>query len=216
MIGFGTHGNIPQTEIGLGGYKVDNGAFANLRVSLPIPHYLTRNFSAWKTADPEGKYGYQLGESYSPAAVAQTLAAPTFWEFEGAMDGFNVSIPIDPTAPITLADIPIAGVHNAPHAFNMGDWNGPTWLFGTQWFPAGVVAPNDPMFWPHHGNVDRVWWKWQQKPGKQWEFNGKKGLDRINDALPSDILPFYNLGPDPVVALTLKTENWPMCYTYSG
>lgn len=33
-IGFGTHGSIPLTEIGFGGYKVDNGAFANLTVSI--------------------------------------------------------------------------------------------------------------------------------------------------------------------------------------
>lgn len=33
-IGFGTHGTIPRLEIGLGGYQVDNGAFANLTVSI--------------------------------------------------------------------------------------------------------------------------------------------------------------------------------------
>ena len=33
-IGFGTHGTIVRNEIGLGGYQVDNGAFANLTVSI--------------------------------------------------------------------------------------------------------------------------------------------------------------------------------------
>jgi len=28
-------------------------------------------------------------------------------------------------------------------------------------------APADPMFWMHHANIDRLWWKWQQSPQGQ-------------------------------------------------
>lgn len=220
-VGFGTHGNIPLREIGQGGYKVDNGAFANLKVNLPIPHFLTRNFSAWKDWDPERHWGTALGGSFSPEQVKIALKAETFWELEAAIDGLNLTTFNDPPVvpspdtPAPAGTIPLAGIHNGPHFFNMGDWNGPFWLLGTDWFPAGVVAPNDPMFWPHHTNVDRTFWRWQQRPGKQWEFNGLKGANRTDDpALPTDLLPFYGLGPDVPVALTLKTENWPMCYTY--
>lgn len=106
----------------------------------------------------------------SPSQVAVALQAKTFWDLEIAVDLVNLTVfnPADPP-PNLLA--PIAGIHNAPHAFNMGDWTGPSWyvhsgilykfsffdaylysvrLFGTEWFPSGVVAPNDPMFWPHH------------------------------------------------------------------
>jgi tyrosinase len=46
-----------------------------------------------------------------------------------------------------------------------------------EWVPHGIVhaavggpngdmtamhSPNDPMFWLHHANVDRLWWNWQQ------------------------------------------------------
>ncbi len=31
---------------------------------------------------------------------------------------------------------------------------------------SGAVTAYDPIFWGHHSNVDRMWWKWQQKhPG---------------------------------------------------
>jgi len=30
----------------------------------------------------------------------------------------------------------------------------------------GVIptAPADPIFWMHHANIDRLWWKWQTMP----------------------------------------------------
>ncbi|KIM28123.1 hypothetical protein M408DRAFT_24136 [Serendipita vermifera MAFF 305830] len=209
-VGFGTHGSIIRNEIGLGGYQVDNGAFANFTVNLPVPHYLTRNFSAWKDADPTGVWGYQLGESYSPMQVAKLLASPTFWDYEQNVDALNVTGRF--------------GVHNSPHFMVMGDWNGPGWVVNTPWALNGTGAPNEPMFWPHHQNVDRIFWTWQQQPGKQWEYNGFRAinvsgvpldvpLERV-PALPTDPLPFHGLGPDIPVAMALKTENWPMCYTY--
>lgn len=209
-IGFGTHGTIIRNEIGQGGYQVDNGAFANFKVNIPAPHYLTRNFSFWKDSDPDGVWGYQLGESYSPRKVDWVLTSPTFWDLEVNVEGLNVT--------------GYFGIHNSLHYMNMGDWNGPGWVNNTIWAANGTAAPNDPVFWPHHQNVDRVFWTWQQRPGKQWEYNGYKSSDFIRTpspdlpppepAHPTDTLPFYGLGPDIPVKLALKTENWPLCYTY--
>jgi tyrosinase len=39
-------------------------------------------------------------------------------------------------------------LHNQVHRFVAGDM-----LVGT--------SPNDPVFWLHHANVDRLWWNWQ-------------------------------------------------------
>lgn len=33
-IGFGSHGNVVVSELGQSSYKVDNGAFANMKVSV--------------------------------------------------------------------------------------------------------------------------------------------------------------------------------------
>lgn len=198
-IGFGSHGRTAVNVSGLVGYKVDNGAFANMKLNIPVNHYLTRNFSAWKTLDPTRQYGIALGESFSPAAVTRALSADKFSDLEAIIEGFDNPLHF--------------GIHNSPHFFSMGDWTGPGWMNNTQWFPQIAVAPNDPIFWIHHAYVDQVFWSWQQKPGKQWLFNGNfPWFDPTdNSAKATDILPFYGLGPNPPVNLTLKTENWPMC-----
>ncbi|KAG9038512.1 hypothetical protein FS842_003265 [Serendipita sp. 407] len=200
--GFGSHGQERVNVSGLAGFKVDNGAFANFKVNLPVPHYLTRDFSAWKRLDPTGAWGTAFGEAFSPQQVATALGANKFSDFEGAIDGFN--------APIHI------GLHNGPHFFNWGDWTGPEWLGGTPWYPYGNTAPNDPLFWSHHAYVDYIFWTWQQRPGKQWLFNGNADWTNVTDdsALRTDLLPFHGMGPDVPVALALKTERWPLCYTY--
>lgn len=76
----------------------------------------------------------------SPEQVEIALQAETFWDLELAIDSINITAfgsfpqpdpetgefpPLDNgTAPVFA---PSAGIHNGPHSFNMGDWNGPTW-----------------------------------------------------------------------------------------
>ena len=43
-------------------------------------------------------------------------------------------------------------LHNQVHL-----WVGGDMLAGT--------SPNDPVFWLHHCNIDRIWWSWQQRYG---------------------------------------------------
>ncbi|CAG7849836.1 SubName: Full=Uncharacterized protein {ECO:0000313/EMBL:CCA75426.1} [Serendipita indica DSM 11827] len=202
--GFGTHGTVPyEAMTGATGYKVDNGAFANLFVNLPEPHYLTRNFTLWKDSDPNQQYGKAFGNWVSPQQVQTTLAAQTFWDFEKVLDGIG--------APMSL------GVHNTVHFNNNGDWYGPGWLANTKYFPFASTAPNDPAFFPHHAYVDAVFWKWQQAPGHQYDYGGSTNISdpTQNDAKITDLLPFSGFGPDIPVALTLRTEAFPLCYTYS-
>jgi len=46
-------------------------------------------------------------------------------------------------------------------------------------------APSDPIFWMHHGEVDRVWAEWQAKnPGKGPILSGK---DAVMDPWPEDV-----------------------------
>ncbi|KAG9044250.1 hypothetical protein FS842_001541 [Serendipita sp. 407] len=202
--GFGSHGNVAVAEIaGATGYKVDNGAFANFRVNLPEPHFLTRNFTFWKESDPTGQYGKAFGKWFGPEQLQKTLAANTFWDFEKLMDGLE--------APQSL------GIHNGPHFNQNGDWSGPAWLVNNPtYYPWRSTAPNDPMFFPHHAYVDAVFWQWQQRPGKQYLYGGSTDIFNLtkNDAKITDMLPFSGFGPDVPVALTLKTESFPLCYTY--
>jgi hypothetical protein len=36
---------------------------------------------------------------------------------------------------------------------------------------AGDFSPNDPLFWLHHANVDRLWAIWQTMPGQEWRLD---------------------------------------------
>jgi hypothetical protein len=44
----------------------------------------------------------------------------------------------------------LENIHNGVHA----------WVGGTM--NDLLTAPADPIFWMHHANIDRLWWKWQQ------------------------------------------------------
>ncbi len=60
-------------------------------------------------------------------------------------------------------------MHNGPHVWVGGEDNWvagptPTFIAGPMSIPA--VSPNDPVFWLHHCNVDRLWSTWQQRRGR--------------------------------------------------
>jgi len=47
-------------------------------------------------------------------------------------------------------------------------WSGPVRLHNQvhRWIGGDMEAgtsPNDPVFWLHHANIDRIWWEWQNK-----------------------------------------------------
>jgi tyrosinase len=58
----------------------------------------------------------------------------------------------------------LEGVHGAVHV----------WVGGTMsWIP---TAPSDPIFWMHHGNIDRLWAQWQAShPGLNPDLPGPPG-----------------------------------------
>jgi hypothetical protein len=101
-----------------------------------------------------------------------------------------------------------------------------------EWVPHGIVhaavggengdmttmqSPNDPIFWLHHSNVDRLWWEWQKSGLKSsrrnsllnplFDYRGQTSDGRqvqITDSLN----PFGLTVND-----TFLTENF--CYTYA-
>lgn len=60
------------------------------------------------------------------------------------------------------------------------------------------VSPNDPAFFMHHCNVDRVWWEWQQLPGNAQKYEPMSGAPQgynLNDEMyPYDIPSFQGKG----------------------
>jgi tyrosinase len=125
------------------GDRVTTGPFKDWKAL--IYNYTTKTFSVRSTAglirrmgrDPQG------GTTTLPseAQVADALAHTTYdvapynaatWSFRGKMEGFTSG----------------PRMHNQVHRYIGGDM-----LAGT--------SPNDPTFWVHHANVDRLWWQWQ-------------------------------------------------------
>jgi len=79
-------------------------------------------------------------------------------------------------------------------------------------------SPGDPLFYLHHGNIDYIFWKWQQKdlktrlnqvggPIEPFDYSGKNvTLDfKIN---------MGKLAEDVTLKSLLDTQGSTLCYTY--
>ncbi|OHW95205.1 tyrosinase central domain containing protein [Colletotrichum incanum] len=75
------------------------------------------------------------------------------------------------------------------------------------------TAPNDPIFYLHHAQLDRVWWLWQMRDKKNRVHDYGGAGDRGNVSL-TDTLPLAGLEKDVTVADIMDTERGEMCYRY--
>lgn len=102
-----------------------------------------------------------------------------------------------------------SGPHGAIHSAVGGDL-GP------------ATSPNDPVFFLHHAQIDRLWWLWQQKDPKKRnvEFGGNKmqedgGAEGSSPrAKLSDVMSVRGLGGDVKVRDFMTTQNERLCYRY--
>jgi tyrosinase len=105
----------------------------------------------------------------------------------------------------------VYGVHTGGHFTIAGDPGGD--LF---------ASPGDPAFWLHHGQIDRVWWIWQnQNPAQRTQVIA--GTITIMNTPPSrngtldDIIDLeVNAAPLPIkdVVSSLGIGGGPLCYIY--
>ncbi|KAJ2988179.1 hypothetical protein HDV02_005698 [Globomyces sp. JEL0801] len=77
------------------------------------------------------------------------------------------------------------------------------------------TSVNDPVFFLHHRNVDRLWYVWQtQNKDLANTFGGRGAVST------ADMMPMYKLAKDIPVSELLNTvgggANGMMCYTYSN
>ncbi|EFY94007.1 Tyrosinase [Metarhizium robertsii ARSEF 23] len=78
-----------------------------------------------------------------------------------------------------------------------------------------LEAPNDPVFFLHHANLDRLWWTWQQKTQERiWEYNGLGNSSTFQSASLEDVLHMEGLGPDVKVRDVMHTNFGMFCYGY--
>jgi tyrosinase len=86
------------------------------------------------------------------------------------------------------------------------------------------VSPSEPVFWLHHGQVDRHWWMWQnQDPAnrvQQYE-GGTNWMDPVNSPRGhiTDIQTVHEAAPEGYEAgvpssQLVSTTSGPFCYVY--
>ncbi|KAF5022988.1 hypothetical protein F66182_4945 [Fusarium sp. NRRL 66182] len=83
-----------------------------------------------------------------------------------------------------------------------------------------ATSPNDPLFFLHHAQIDRLWWIWQQKNPKQRnsDYSGIRilasGARAEKPASLNDSLPMLGLGPDKLVSELMTTSSSLLNYRY--
>lgn len=102
-----------------------------------------------------------------------------------------------------------SGSHNAIPQFIRGDF-------------LTFTAPNDPVFYLHHTNVDRLWWVWQQRDpaerlyqahGPTTDFRYHDGHEESEVSL-EDVMPMGGLAEDTKMKLVMDTRAGFLCYEY--
>jgi tyrosinase len=76
-----------------------------------------------------------------------------------------------------------------------------------------AASPNDPVFWLHHANIDRLWGKWQDRYGNStYPTNGAPNGHNLNDAMI-----FHRGGTAPWPGVTRPSDvmdRWAMGFRY--
>ncbi|KAH6682247.1 monooxygenase [Plectosphaerella plurivora] len=101
-----------------------------------------------------------------------------------------------------------SGPHGAVHSGIGGDMS-----------PAS--SPNDPIFFLHHGQIDRLWTLWQaaNPANRTMEYSGIRTQDQFDGVTPpaatlEDIMPMFGLADDVAVKEYMNTQAGPLCYRY--
>lgn len=74
----------------------------------------------------------------------------------------------------------------------------------------------DPLFYVHHAQLDRMWWRWQQEDPRHRtaEYEGKHMFNSTDNATVNDMLLFGGFAEDIPVRDVMSTEGGLLCYKY--
>ncbi|GFP57656.1 hypothetical protein ACSS6W_009960 [Trichoderma asperelloides] len=81
-----------------------------------------------------------------------------------------------------------------------------------------ATSPNEPLFFLHHGNIDRAWAKWQGRNATRLaDYTGFQDRNKIIHASINDPMPILELADtEPIVKDYMDIQAGPLCYTYSS
>lgn len=149
------------------------GQFYSGKISLPVPADVERALAATEYDVPPYDSSSDPRKSFRNALEGQ-WGQPGPNVMQCGADGWMTGAPIRNT------------LHNIVHTWVGGatppDEHGTT-FFGTMLVP---TSPNDPVFFLHHSNVDRLWARWQEEnPGTTYEpKSGYPGNDATSVMTP--------------------------------
>ncbi|KAH7094614.1 hypothetical protein FB567DRAFT_565798 [Paraphoma chrysanthemicola] len=194
------HGPVNDTGLGstrllnpgTGGGCVEKGPFANLTINLGPVALL-----------PEGPHG---GLGYNPRCLHRDFSAewnnntkPT--DIVNVIKGYN---------DITSFDIAFEAL-KGPHA---GGHFGVGGMMADQY-----ASTADPIFWLHHGMIDRTWTLWQSRDFEARQKQTGRTLTVQNNppsanATLDSIMQFGTLGTPQRLGDLVSTIDGPFCYQY--
>lgn len=199
-IGFGTFGTSADN------YQITDGAFATVTRAYPNPHILARNWNPQPFQSRIFPFDFTYPDKYAVEAFTPTEVKYIINNFSGDFVGFAAY----------LDGQRAQGMHNAAHLMMIpGDISNP------------LYSPNDPLFFLHHANLDRIWAAWQAKSSVNAKAYGGGSIqdlpnyDNYTVGAPPNLdktatIPTCGLAAaDPTVADVMSTTGGYLCFKYS-
>ncbi|KAK1957583.1 Di-copper centre-containing protein [Colletotrichum sublineola] len=95
-------------------------------------------------------------------------------------------------------------VHNRIHRAISGDF-------------LSLAAANDPVFYLHHAQIDRLWWQWQNRdaPRRLSGYDGQPETNQSSQIMKVETNLHYGSFVDSIsISKVMDTENGFLCYRY--
>ena len=192
---------------GSGGGCVTSGPFKNMKVNLgPVSMQVPGNVTVSNGS----------GLDYNPRCLKRDLTDYVNKQFANAPA--LISLILKSKDIDTFQNV----MQGIPGSGNIGVHGGGHYSIGGDPGRDVFTSPGDPVFYLHHGMIDRTWWIWQQLDRKTR--TGAQGISGTNTFLnnppsanttldtPIDI--GYAAGPTVTMADVMETTEGPFCYIY--
>ncbi|KAF1363488.1 Di-copper centre-containing protein [Lizonia empirigonia] len=200
---------LPEIPIpaGSGGGCVQSGPFKDMSVNLgPVSLSLT-NGSTVSNGD---------GLSYNPRCLKRDLTDYTNKRWANASSVVSLIL-----GNKNVYDFQME-MQGVPGSGNIGVHGGGHYSMGGDPGRDFFVSPGDPLFYLHHGMIDRTWWIWQQLDKNTR--TGEKGISgtgtflnappSANTTLDTPIDLGYAASPAVTMRDLMSTTEGPFCYIY--
>ncbi|MDQ3654430.1 MAG: tyrosinase family protein [Chloroflexota bacterium] len=220
---------------------VVTGPFAKGKWELTVFDYTDADKLAWLTRDfgagglapdlptPEQVEAALAIETYD--AAPWSASSPIAQSFRNTLEGWRdcVEDMCDPMAGVGTICTGDHMLHNRVHLWVSGEFAfahelqtgmtadhhatpvaGDEMIFGTM---AANSSPNDPVFFQHHANIDRLWSAWMQRHGQQYlpESGGPVGHN-IDDAM----WPYHQIDMQITPRMMLDSRSLGYIYDTDG